>query len=164
MKSTQMLLLIVALGALGVACVPQSGAEYIAQDDDFANYTKWTLVDKVSGNSDQLKGAHVSDQPDTTRTIFIKGNADRTDNGRFPVGTTLVKHYTDKSNKLLGATAMVKRGNGFNKEGGGWEWFVLDVSSGKIANNPAGAPIRGAIAMCNQCHVKTEENDFVFTR
>ncbi len=164
MKSTQMLLLVTVLGALGVACVPQSGAEYIAQNDDFANYTKWTLVDKVSGNSDQLKGAHTSDQPDTTRTIYIKGNADRTDNGRFPVGTTLVKNYTDKSNKLLGATAMVKRGNGFNKEGGGWEWFVLDVTTDKIAINKDGAQTRGAIAKCNQCHSQTEENDFVFTR
>jgi cytochrome c553 len=147
-----------------VACVPQNGTEYIASDGDFAGYTKWTVVDRVSGASDALQGAHLANDPNTTRTIFVKGNADRTDNGKFPIGTTLVKHYTDKENKLLGGVAMVKRGGGFNKEFGGWEWFVLDVNTGKIAVNASGAQSRGAITMCNQCHAKTAENDYVFTR
>ncbi len=163
MKSTQMLVLTV-IGLVAVACMPKSGAGYIAQNEDFSNFSKWTLVDKVSGNSDLTQGAHLSDNPNTTRTIYIKNNADRTDNGKFPIGTTLVKQYTDKSNTLLGATAMVKRGAGFNPDGGGWEWFVLDVTTGKIALEANGAQTRGAIAKCNQCHTKTAENDYVFTR
>jgi cytochrome c553 len=164
MKSTHVLLLSALVSVLGVACMPKNGAEFIAKDDDFANFSKWTFVDKVTGTSDNIKDAHLALNPNASRTIYVKANADRTDNGKFPVGTILVKQYTDKSNKPLGATAMVKRGGGFNKEFGGWEWFVLDVSTGKIALDDKGNPTRGAIAMCNQCHAKTAENDYVFTR
>lgn len=153
-----------ALGLIAVACFPQNTAEYIATDQDFVGYSKWTFVDKVTGNSDATKGAHLSENPNASRTIYIKNNADRTDKGQFPIGTTLVKQVTDKNNNLLMMTAMVKRGGGFNKEGGGWEWFVLDPKTGRIALDEKGAATRGAIAMCNQCHVNTEENDFVFTR
>ena len=135
-----------------------------SNDADFANYTKWTLVDRVSGPSESLQNAHLANDPNATRSIYIKDNADRTDDGKFPVGTTLVKHYTNKDGKLLGGVGMVKRGAGFNKEFGGWEWFVLNVSTGKIAISAAGAQSRGAIAGCNQCHAKTADNDYVFTR
>jgi cytochrome c553 len=162
MKSTQVLLLVV--GVLTVACMPKNGAEFIAGNDDFANFSKWTFVDKVNGTSENIKDAHLAENPNASRTVYVKNNADRTDNGKFPVGTALVKIYTDKSNKPLGATGMVKRGGGFNKEFGGWEWFVLDANTGKIALDEKGNPTRGAIAMCNQCHAKTAENDYVFTR
>ena len=162
MKSTQFLLLLV--GVLTVACMPKNGSEFIANNDDFANFSKWTFVDKVSGTSDNIKDAHLAENPNASRTIYVKNNADRTDNGKFPVGTILVKQYSDKSNKPLGATGMVKRGAGFNKEFGGWEWFVLDVATGKIELDNTGAQTRGAIAKCNQCHAKTAENDYVFTR
>ncbi len=162
MKSTQFLLLLVSV--LTVACMPKNGSEFIAGNDDFASFSKWTFVDKVSGTSENIKDAHLAENPNASRTIYIKNNADRTDNGKFPVGTILVKQYSDKSNKPLGATGMVKRGAGFNKEFGGWEWFVLDVATGKIELDNAGAQTRGAIAKCNQCHAKTAENDYVFTR
>ena len=160
MKSTQVLWLLI--GVLAVACVPKNGAEFIANNDDFANFSKWTFVDKVSGTSENIKDAHLAENPNASRTIYVKNNADRTANGKFPVGTVLAKIYTDKSNKPLGATGMVKRGGGFNQEFGGWEWFVLDANTGKIELDKTGMPTRGAIAMCNQCHAKTAEN--VFTR
>ena len=162
MKSTQVLLLLV--GVLAVACVPKNSPQFIADNDDFTNFSKWTFVDKVTGTSDNIKDAHLAENPNASRTIYVKNNADRTDNGKFPVGTILVKQYTDKNNKPLGATGMVKRGGGFNKEFGGWEWFVLDITTGKIELDKTGAQTRGAIAMCNQCHAKTAENDYVFTR
>jgi cytochrome c553 len=164
MISARVYLLAIFTGVVAVSCMPQNKSEYVASDTDFADYTKWTLVDRVSGPSENLQGAHLANDVNTTRTIYIKGNADRTDNGKFPVGTTLVKHYTDKENNLLGGVGMVKRGGGFNKEFGGWEWFVLDVKTGKIAVSAAGAQSRGAITACNQCHAKTADNDYVFTR
>lgn len=164
MISARVYVLAALTSVVAVACMPQNKSEYVANDADFANYTKWTLVDRVSGPSESLQTAHLANDPNATRSIYIKDNADRTDDGKFPVGTTLVKHYTNKDGKLLGGVGMVKRGAGFNKEFGGWEWFVLDVSTGKIAINASGAQSRGAIAGCNQCHAKTADNDYVFTR
>jgi Cytochrome P460 len=164
MISARVYVLAALTSVAAVACMPQNTSEYVAGDADFVDYTKWTLVDRVSGASENLQGAHLANDPNTTRSIYIKGNADRTDNGKFPVGTTLVKHYADKDNRLLGGVGMVKRGGGFNKEFGGWEWFVLDVKTGKITLDGSGAQTRGAIAVCNQCHAKTAENDYVFTR
>ena len=164
MISARVYVLAALISVVAVACMPQNKSEYVANDADFANYTKWTLVDRVSGPSESLQNAHLANDPNATRSIYIKDNADRTDDGKFPVGTTLVKHYTNKDGKLLGGVGMVKRGAGFNKEFGGWEWFVLNVSTGKIAINASGAQSRGAIAGCNQCHAKTADNDYVFTR
>ncbi len=147
-----------------VACMPKTNAEFVASDSDFAAYTKWTLVDRVSGPSETLQGAHQSSNPDITRTIYIKANADRTDNGKFPVGTILVKQYTDKAGNITGGAGMVKRGGEFNKDFGGWEWFNLDLKNGKIAVNASGAQTRGAIGACNACHAKTATDDYVFTR
>jgi Cytochrome P460 len=157
--------LLIALGvSVVVGCMPQNRGQYVATDADFEDYSTWTFVDKVSGPSDALKSAHLSDDPNVTRTIYIKGNADRTDNGKFPVGTTIVKQYTNAKGVRVGAAAMVKRGGGFNGAAGDWEWFVLSPETGKIALNKSGAPIRGAIAACGECHAKTAENDYVFTR
>ena len=163
MISARVYVLAALTSILAVACMPQNKSEYVANDADFANYTKWTLVDQVSGPSETLQSSHLANDPNATRSIYIKDNADRTDDGKFPVGTTLVKQITNKDGKLLGAVGMVKRGGGFNKEFGGWEWFVLNVTTGKIASNASGAQSRGAIATCNQCHAKTDD-DYVFTR
>jgi hypothetical protein len=146
-----------------IAFAQPNAQEFIAQNKDFIAYKRWTLVDVVSGNSDSLKGAHAADMPDTTRTIYIKNNADRTDNGKFPVGTTLVKVYTNKAKKVLGGVAMVKRGGDFNREFGGWEYLVLDKNAQLIARDAKGKQVRGAIAMCIQCHL-TAQDDHVFTR
>jgi Cytochrome P460 len=149
---------------LSLAAFAQTGTqEFVAQNKDLIAYKRWTLVDVVSGNSDSLKGAHAADMPDTTRTIYIKNNADRTDNGKFPVGTTLVKVYTDKAKKVLGGVAMVKRGGDFNREFGGWEYLVLDKNAQLIARDEQGKQVRGAILKCIQCHV-TAQDDHVFTR
>ncbi len=164
MKSVQFLGLTIFALVTIVSCLPPKPAEFIAQNEDLTDYSKWTLVDKVSGNSDSLKGAHLADNPNTTRTIYIKNNADRTDKGKFPIGTILVKRYTDKDNKILGGVAMVKRGNSFNKAYGDWEFFVLDPTASKIAVNANGEQIRGALAKCNECHAVAAEDDYVFTR
>lgn len=162
MKTTFYLATIVS--SLGfVACMPQNGQQFVAQNDDFVGYSKWTLVDVVTGDSDNLKGAHAADVADTTRTIYVKNNADRTDNGKFPVGTVFVKTYTDKSKQILGGVGMVKRGGGFSREFNDWEYFVLDKAAQKIALNPDGTQTRGAITKCIECHTNATD-DYVFTR
>jgi hypothetical protein len=162
MKSTQFLALVVSSG-LFVACVPQNAGQFIAQNENFVGYSKWTLVDVVTGDSEQLKGAHAADVANTTRTIYVKNNADRTDNGRFPTGTILVKTYTDKNKQIVGGVGMVKRGGGFSRGFNDWEYFVLDKDAQKIALNPDGTQNRGAISKCIECHVKAAD-DYIFTR
>jgi hypothetical protein len=163
MTSIRFLLATLVSSLAFVACVPNNAGQFVAQNEDFAGYGKWTLVDTVTGDSENLKGAHAADVANTTRTIYIKNNADRTDNGKFPTGTILVKTYSNKEKQIIGGVGMVKRGGGFSRESGGWEYFVLDSAAQKIALNPDGTQTRGAISKCIECHVKASD-DYIFTR
>jgi len=61
---------------------------------------------------------------------------------------------------------MAKRGNNFNPSTGDWEIFLL-TSSGNIATDSTGMPMRGANlmgGMCRSCHAGASEKDFIYSK
>jgi Cytochrome P460 len=73
----------------------------------------------------------------------------------MPVGTIVVKEKLDHIEAVKGIGGMIKRAEGYDSEGGDWEYFYFDskvgFSTGKLAN-------------CRSCHARAKDRDFVFTR
>ena len=138
--------------------------EFIANDNTFMNFMNWTLVKTNQGADPALGTAHAGNDETVTREIYIKNNQSRKD-GKFPLGTIVVKHSKNTAGTVNEFTAMVKRGNDFNANGGNWEWFMLNPD-GTIAEQE-GMPTRGANlmnGMCVGCHSAASADDFVFTK
>ncbi len=66
----------------------------------------------------------------------------------YPTGTIILKEVVDASSTISEITAMVKRGGTFNAENNGWEWFMLDPVTRRIAGR--GATLMDG--MCSSCH------------
>jgi hypothetical protein len=74
----------------------------------------------------------------------------------FPIGSMIVKEKlgTADSTTPEVLTAMIKRGPGYNPDGGDWEYLVLDGTASKIVE-------RGKLARCSECHRPYEHSDYV---
>lgn len=138
--------------------------QFVATDASFANYSTWTKVDgpiKGRDPAGAIGTAHAADDTTVVRNIYINNaTATRGANGEFANGTVLVKDLRKADGTLLMITAMAKRGGDFNKSHKGWEWFLLDPASGKIASR-ADTLMGG---MCNGCHAGAASKDYVFTK
>ncbi|MEP7320481.1 MAG: cytochrome P460 family protein [Saprospiraceae bacterium] len=147
--------------------VPVNTPEFIADDNTFTDYNKWTLLAERTGKDPLLGIFHNADVPGIIRKVYIKDNAQRV-NGQYPVGTIIVKEYRNANGTLadFDQLAMVKRGGvSFNTAFNNWEWFRLDRTNTKIAVI-AGEIIRGGTLgdnACNNCHSGAKNKDLVFT-
>lgn len=147
-------------------------SEFIANDETFANYQSWPLIDERSDQNPLLGDmAHQDTGSPATRKIYKKqlyAKPEAMGLG-YPVGTTLVKEVIS-NNEIVEITAMVKRGGEFNAAGGHWEWFMLDPENGRILLDETNTAARGANllnGMCSACHTaatgsSNEGTDFVF--
>ena len=137
-------------------------AEFVATNADFANFRSWPEVATHQGPGPEIGGAHHGPDDEVSRTIYVKNNQKRGADGKFPVGTLIVKD-TRKNGETVEVTAMVKRGNGFNPDNNDWEWFMLEPD-GKIARDNSlelrGAKLMGG--MCGSCHLQASSKDFSF--
>lgn len=149
--------------------------EFVARNKDFEGYRNWSLVKKTNEKHASFAATtHLNNEADAWRWIYIKDNASRGADGKYPVGTIVVKEYRKADGTAIETanvfyTAMVKRGKGFNPEYGDWEWFQLDPKSLKIrvAGGGVNAEYRGADLFsntCNNCHNAAKTNDFVFVK
>ncbi len=147
-------------------------SEVIADNDTFAGYRTWDVIDVVTEVSDLLAGrAHGAAVDGSTRTVFKKqlfANPDTLEEG-YPIGTVLVKEIADADDNITGVVAMVKRGADFAVGGGDWEWFILEAETGAIVDDEDGQPRRGAMLNdggCVGCHTAATSAgvgiDFVF--
>lgn len=139
--------------------------EFIADDNTFSNFMSWKLEATNKGADPALGMAHAGNDESVTREIYIKDGQGLV-NGEFPVGTVVVKHSKNTAGTVNEFTAMVKRGNDFNTNGGDWEWFML-TPDGKIATTTEGMAMRGANlmdGMCVGCHSAASAKDFVFSK
>ena len=137
-------------------------AEFVADNTSFTNFRSWAEVAIHEGPDPALGMAHHGEDEVVTRTIYVKDNQKRGADGKFPVGTLIVKE-TKKDGETIEVTAMVKRGNGFNPDNSDWEWFML-APDGKIAVMD-GVEARGAKlmnGMCGQCHSQVSNKDYSF--
>ncbi len=139
--------------------------EFIADDSSFSNFMSWKLEATNQGPDPALGTAHAGNDATVTRMIYYK-NGQNPVNGEFPVGTIIVKHSKNTDLTVNEFTSMVKRGNGFNPDGGDWEWFMLNAN-GSIATEAAtGMKMRGSNlmdGMCMGCH-QAASTDFAFTK
>lgn len=78
------------------------------------------------------------------------------ENPKFPIGTMIVKEKLGSadSTKPELLTAMIKRGPGYNPEGGDWEYLVLDGAASKIVE-------QGKLERCSGCHRPYQNSDFI---
>jgi ketosteroid isomerase-like protein len=143
----------------------ESSPEFVASSSDFSDFRSWTLVTTHQGPSASLGEAHQGNNADATRTVYFKNNQERASDGRFPVGTLVVKETRDAAGNTIEVTAMVKRGNNFNPDHNDWEWFMLNAD-GTIKMD-AGMTMRGANlmdGMCGACHTQVKSEDFIFSK
>jgi len=138
--------------------------EVIADNDTFKDFRNWTLRADNTGPDPALGGAHAENDASVTRYIYFENNQSAQD-GTYSLGTVVVKESKNDALTVQVITAMVKRGNNFNPDGGDWEWFMLNPD-GTIATDNDGNEMRGddlMNGMCLNCHSQNSATDYVFT-
>lgn len=139
--------------------------EVIANDNSFKDFMTWSKDATRQGPDPALGGmAHGGNNETVTRSIYYK-NGQNPLNGKYPVGTMIVKHSVNPDKSVNEFTAMVKRGGEFNKEKGGWEYFML-AADGTIMKDGT-MEMRGANlmdGMCAGCHSAAVSKDYIFTK
>jgi hypothetical protein len=170
-KVTLILFLVTALiGAVSIqSCKKNTDSvqpEFVADTNSFTGNMNWSL-DKTFNGPDPLLGAmaHANNDEKVVRDVHFKDGQNPV-NGKYPIGTLIVKHSHNPDGTVNEYTAMAKRGNNFNPKGGDWEYFVL-TPSGTIATDASGMPMRGSSlmgGMCASCHSMAASKDFVFSK
>ena len=177
MKKTSILLLIAAFWSSAMiiqSCEKDDDdnepenepSEFVADNSTFADFMNWSLDATAQGADPALGGAHGGNDSSVTRNVYFMDGQDPNSNGEYPKGTVIVKHSNNPSATVDEYTAMVKRGESFNSDGGGWEYFMLE-SNGNIAEDGDGNPMRGAQlmnGMCANCHASASSSDYVFSK
>ncbi len=140
--------------------------EYVATDASFMNFSTWTLGAEPMGADPSLGPAHGGNDSTAIRSIYFKDNA-KPVNGKYAIGSVVVKYSHNPAGTLNEYTAMVKRGNGFDLANGDWEYIMLS-GDGKIAVDANGMAMRGdgptmMGGMCLSCHTKAGSSDYIFT-
>ncbi len=131
-----------ALG-LAVALAGGARAEFVATARDFRCLDEFAAV---PGKSFRIYHRNAKK---LARAIRIAALDLR--HRRYPVGTIV---------QVFPFEAMVKRGGGFNPDGGGWEFFNLKVRPGgtritaRTQNEQGGKPVRNLFGRCEdvRCH------------
>lgn len=123
--------------------------EFVAQDADVQSFATWQVVRRLDRALSDDGRAHT----DAARTIYVNAaGAMRGADGQYPLGTILIKQVEGG----YGIVGMAKRGGSFNTAHNGWEWLNISAE-GRIT-------LRTASPLCNQCHAKARDQDYVFTR
>ena len=139
--------------------------EFIADSTSFSEFLNWPLEKTYYGPDPLLaEMAHLNNDSTVIREVHFNNGQDPV-NGKYPVGTLIVKYSHNPSGTVKEFTAMAKRGNNFSAQSGDWEFFLLE-DGGKIATDSAGMQMRGADLMdgiCIYCH-SLASSDFVFSK
>lgn len=134
--------------------------EFIADDASFANWANWSLVETRNGIDPSLGGAHAGNDSTSVRKVYVKDGQKAVD-GKYPIGTLVVKHM--KSDSMEVFTAMAKRGNNFDASHNDWEYFIIQQDGKIVVDN--GVAMRGSGLLggaCVGCHAKAT-TDYIFT-
>lgn len=140
--------------------------EFIADNNSFKSFSSWPKQGSYNG-PDPLLGAmaHANNDSSVVRSVYFKNGQDRV-NGKFPVGTIIVKHSTNPSGTVNEFTGMVKRGNNFDPSHNDWEYFML-MADGSIMTDTSGMVMRGSSlmgGMCVSCHGGASNKDYIFSK
>ena len=84
---------------------------------------------------------------------------------QYPIGTVLIKeNYSiaqGKPDKPVSITAMVKQKEGFNSEGGDWEYIQFDHTGKLLLRGSGKDPY--VSKTCASCHENVSDRDFIFS-
>ena len=138
---------ILVVGLLVALFASAVGArEFVAQESDFACLSEWPQVRKFrifNANQRRLKKA---------LRVAERGRPAR----HYPRGTII---------QLVPFEAMVKRRGGYNREGGGWEFFALRPTAAGTEIAQRGGPEVVSFGLsganCQACHSAAKRFDFV---
>lgn len=133
--------------AVVVAAPALAGREFVASEADFRCLTEWPLVGKTRVfNAKKRKSRRAQRK---LRRIFEQGRK-----ARLPTGTII---------QIVPGEAMVKRGGGFNRESGGWEFFRLRATAeGTEIVQRGGTDVVSELnGGCQACHAGAAKFDFV---
>jgi hypothetical protein len=97
-----------------------------------------------------------SDPHNGTKDVFA--SRERLANGRFPVGTIIVKEAVRPGADFIGLIAIMRKQRGADPEHNDW---VFVEYTREAANAAFGELAAGAV--CSSCHVGARELDYVFT-
>ncbi|MBM3242614.1 hypothetical protein FJZ31_40655 [Candidatus Poribacteria bacterium] len=159
------------IGAFVVGCetIPPPGvSEFVAEQEDFADYQSWRVSDYSVAYNPILGPAHMGNEPNYARRVYINPIG-KQDGDEYTLGTILVKEtFTWENGKqkfaeMGGILAMAKRGGDFNPNGGGWEWFMLVPDTSEVIGRGGEEMMDG---MCNSCHEQAKAEvgaDYVFS-
>lgn len=140
-----------AAGDAGEDFIFTHPTEFVASGAEFADYASWNAIGNEQGPDALLGAAHAGNDADAVRTIYKKQLAANPSGlWGYPVGTMLAKEVRDIDQNIIGMTALVKRGAGFDPDNGDWEYFVLDTADYSVEARGTGAEVMGG--MCVGCH------------
>ena len=135
----------IALAALVVSVAGTVFAgQFVADESDFTCLRDWTKVH-------HMRVFHRKPKKLKKAVAIIEAGEGR----RLPKGTFL---------QIFPNEAMVKRGGKFNKEGGGWEFFALDVGADGTTIIQRGGPEvlnQFGGGSCQTCHAAAADFDFL---
>ncbi len=138
--------------------------EFRADNASFADFATWNVIGTEQGPDPLLLGtAHEGNDANAVRTIYKKQLQARPISGDwngYPVGTLFLKTVKDVDDNIIGKTAMVKRGGGFDTTHGDWEYFMMDMESSQMM------AMGDQSSMCIGCHTAATASgngmDYIF--
>jgi hypothetical protein len=91
-----------------------------------------------------------------TKDVFA--SMERLGNGRFPVGTVVVKEAIRPGADFIGLIAIMRKERGADPEHNDWVFveYTREAAGARFGEQAAGA-------VCWSCHVGARESDYVFT-
>jgi hypothetical protein len=97
-----------------------------------------------------------SDPHNGTKDVFA--SKERLENGRFPVGTVVVKEATRPGADFIGLIAIMRKQRGADPEHNDWVFveYTREAADATFGEQAAGA-------VCWSCHVGARDLDYVFT-
>ncbi len=168
MKNIKLKNVLVAVAMLLVfaACKKsESSTEFVADNSTFTSFKSWKLEKTINGPDPLLAAtAHANNDNTVVRNVYFKDGQNAI-NGKYPVGTVVVKSSINPALTINEFVAMVKRGNGFNSQANDWEFFVLNADGTIKVEN--GTTLRGANlmnGMCVGCHAGVASKDYIFSK
>jgi hypothetical protein len=148
----------------------ETGKTFLALQSHFDGYTTWSSY-ALESKAPEGSLAHT----DGDRFLFVNVDLSEKVDGKWPVGTIIVKEARNGDDKTQWEIhAMAKRGGNYNRSGAvGWEWFDLAYRSNDDATpviktrglgtgeNYGGLSPSAPGVDCNTCHVNAADLDFV---
>jgi Cytochrome P460 len=115
-----------------------------------AGYRGWTKL------NDAPIPPRDSDPHFGTKDVFV--SKERLANGRFPVGTVVVKEATRPGADFIGLIATMRKERGADPEHNDWVFveYTREAASARFSELAEGA-------VCWSCHVGARDLDYVFT-